>query len=146
MPLDDFSNTLKQLMTEFQDSGMNIDDFIRQKLSAHGNQEAEEIVKNIDATLAAIDGKYASLQKFKSEGGNREEWLRQEIDGASKDIATDKTGQVLSSAIKVLNGDENDEPEETADYSGVDASLLIRDLDDAIVNNTCKGLSVDEEE
>ena len=125
---------------------MGIDDFIEQKINANGRDDAEEVVKEINTTLDDIDDKFASLQKSKEEGHNREEWLRQEIDDATEGIPSDKAGQFLSSATKVLNGEENDTPDEDANYDGVDAVETIQKLDDALVNNTCSSLMKEEAE
>ena len=103
-------------------------------------------MKEINTTLDDIDDKFASLQKSKEEGHNREEWLRQEIDDATEGIPSDKAGQFLSSATKVLNGEENDTPDEDANYDGVDAVETIQKLDDALVNNTCSSLMKEEAE
>ena len=146
MTLDTFDETMKTLMAEYESSGMSIDEFIEQKLKANGRADAAEVVKDINATLAGIDEKYASLQKFKDEGHNREEWLRQEMDDATKTVPTDKAGQFLSSATKVLNGEDNDAPDEDANYDAFDAAMTIRELDDALVKNTCASLTPGEAE
>jgi len=144
MPIANFDQIVKQLISEFENSGLNIDEFITRKLADNGRSDAAEVVNNISATLNSIDQKFESLQKFKEDGGNREEWLRQELDEATQDFSSEQSGQVLSSSIKVLEGNSSDEPDEDANYDALDAVVMIRNIDDAIVKNTCNGLNSKE--
>ena len=145
MNLDNLSEVLKKLMDEYEASGMSMDDFITNKLKAAGRSDAEDFVKRMNTTLTSIDEKYKSLQEFKAKGGNREEWLRKEVDHASNGISSDIVGKFLSSTIKVLNGEDNDIPDENARYEGIDAVELIRELDKGIVNQTIKSLLKEED-
>ena len=145
MNLDNLSEVLKKLMDEYEASGMSMDDFITNKLNTAGRSDAEDFVKRMNTTLMSIDEKYKSLQEFKANGGNREEWLRKEVDQASNGISSDIVGKFLSSTIKVLNGEDNDIPDENADYNGIDAVELIRELDNGIVNQTIKSLAKEED-
>ena len=145
MNLDNLSEVLKKLMDEYEASGMSMDDFIMNKLKTAGRSDAEDFVKRMNTTLMSIDEKYKSLQEFKANGGNREEWLRKEVDQASNGISSDIVGKFLSSTIKVLNGEDNDIPDENADYNGIDAVELIRELDNGIVNQTIKSLAKEED-
>lgn len=141
-----FEQTMKLLLDEYEKSGKNMDDFIREKLAASGRQDAAECAAEISAILAEIDKKYASLQQFKKDGGNREEWLRREIDIAAKDYNSGDIGKVLSSTIKFLNGDEKAMPDDAASYDAVDAAFTIRELDDALVKNVCNEIGNGETE
>ena len=145
MNLDNLSEVLKKLMDEYEASGMSMDDFIMNKLNTAGRSDAEDFVKRMNTTLMSIDEKYKSLQEFKANGGNREEWLRKEVDHASNGISPEIVGKFLSSTIKVLNGEDNDIPDENAEYNGIDAVELIRELDNGIVNQTIKSLGKEED-
>ena len=145
MNIDNLDVLLKQLLSEYEQSGLSMDAFIEQKLKSMGREDAADVVKGINTTLEHIDTKYEALQKFKAEGGNREEWLRQEMDDATEGIPSDKAGRALSSAIKIINGDSNGEPDEDANYDALDAAIMIRELDDALVRNICQSLKPEEE-
>ncbi len=136
-----FEQTMKTLLDEYEKSGKNMDDFIKDKLTVAGREDAAECAAEISATIMDIDQKFADLQKHKADGGNREEWLRKEIDGIAQNYSAQETGKVLSSTIKVLNGEESDIPDENASYDALDAAFTVRELDDALVKNTCSGLT-----
>ena len=141
-----FQLVMEELLAEYEKSGKSMDDFIQEKLTAAGRKDAAEYAKEISATLETIDQKFTGLQKYKAEGGNREEWLRREVDRAAADFSPDEVGKVLSSTVKVMQGDEAALPDENASYSALDAAFLIRDLDDALVSNVCANLGGKEEE
>ena len=145
MNIDNLDVLLKQLLAEYEQSGLDMDAFMEQKLKSIGREDAADVVKDINDTLEHIDTKYEALQKFKDNGGNREEWLRQEMDDATEGIPSDKAGKALSSATKILNGESTGDPDEDANYDALDAAIMIRDLDDAISRNTCQSLKPVEE-
>ena len=138
MDAEKFEQTMKMLLDEYEKSGKSMDEFIREKLAASGREDAAECAAEIGATLTEIDAKYKSLQECKKNGGNREEWLRQEVDAVAKDYSPDDTGKVLSSTVKVLDGDEQAVPDGDASYDALDAAFAIRELDDALVRNVCR--------
>ena len=137
--MEKFDILLKELMSEYENSGMSIDDFVKSKLAASGRSDAAECAEEIISTLTAIDEKFASLQKMKSEGYNREEWLRGEVDEAVSELSPEQAGELLTAATDSLN--DADEPTPANAYSALDAAFIIRDLDDALVKNTCEHLS-----
>ena len=82
-----FDGIMDQLMSEYANSGMSMDDFIKAKLKASGRPDAEQCAADIIDTINGIDASFTRLQKFKAEGHNREEWLREEIDDTLKDVS-----------------------------------------------------------
>ena len=137
--MEKFDILLKELMSEYENSGMSIDDFIKSKLVSSGRSDAAECAEEIISTLTAIDEKFASLQKMKSEGYNREEWLRGKVDEAVSELSPEQAGELLTAATDSLNN--ADEPTPVNAYSALDAAFIIRDLDNALVKNTCEHLS-----
>ena len=137
--MENLENTLKELMLEFESSGMGIDDFVKSKLASSGRNDAAECAEEIISTLTAIDEKFTSLQKMKADGYNREEWLRSEVDEAVAELSPEQAGELLTAATDSLNN--ADEPTPSAAYSALDAAFIIRDLDDALVKNTCDNLA-----
>ena len=144
MDEQNFDSIMDALMSEYENSGMSMDDFIKAKLKASGRPDAEECAADIIDTINGIDAAFTSLQKFKAEGYNREEWLRGELDDALKDVSPEEGGKLLASAINGLNGSPDASVDDAPEYSGVDAPFLIRELDDAIVKNTCENLGGEE--
>ena len=139
-----FDGIMDQLMSEYANSGMSMDDFIKAKLKASGRPDAEQCAADIIDTINGIDAAFTNLQKFKAEGYNREEWLRGELDDALKDVSPEEGGKLLTSAINGLNGSPDASVDDAPEYSGFDAPFLIRELDDAIVKNTCENLGGEE--
>ena len=137
--MENFDNILKALMLEFESSGMGIDDFIKSKLTTSGRIDDVECANEIISTLTAIDEKFTSLQKMKADGYNREEWLRGEVDEAVSELSPEQAGELLTAATDSLNN--ADEPTPSNTYSALDAAFIIRDLDDALVKNTCDNLA-----
>ena len=139
-----FDDIMDELMSEYAKSGMSMDDFIKAKLNASGRPDAEQCAADIIDTINGIDVAFTSLQKFKADGWNREEWLRGEMDDALKDVSPEDGGKLLASATNGLNGTPDASVDEAPEYSGFDAPFLIRELDDALVKNTCENLSGEE--
>ena len=144
MDKEKFDGIMDELLAEYANSGMSMDDFIKAKLKASGRPDAEECAADIISTIDGIDAAFTSLQKFKAEGYNREEWLRGELDDALKEVSPESGGKLLASAINGLNGTPDASVDEAPEYSGFDAPFLIRELDDALVKNTCETLSGEE--
>ena len=140
--MDNLDKLLKELMSEYESSGMSMDDFIKSKLAASGRNDAVECAEEIISTLTDIDEKFASLQQMKAQGFNREEWLRGEVDEAVSELSPEQAGELLTSAIDTLSN--NEEQSIVNPYSALDAAFIIRDLDDALVKNTCDNLSEDK--
>ena len=136
--MENLENTLKELMLEFESSGMGIDDFVKSKLASSGRNDAAECAEEIISTLTAIDEKFASLQKMKADGYNREEWLRSEVDEAVAELSPEQAGELIASATNTLN--DTDDTATANPYSALDAAFIIRDLDDALVKNSCDNL------
>ena len=139
-----FDGIMDQLMSEYANSGMSMDDFIKTKLKASGRPDAEQCAADIIDTINGIDASFTRLQKFKAEGHNREEWLREEMDDTLKEVSPESGGKLLAAAINGLNGTPDASVDEAPEYSGFDAPFLIRELDDALVKNTCETLSGEE--
>ena len=137
--MENLENTLKELMLEFESSGMGIDDFVKSKLASSGRNDAAECAEEIISTLTAIDEKFSSLQKMKADGYNREEWLRGEVDEAVAELSPEQAGELIASATNTLN--DTDETATANPYSALDAAFIIRDLDDALIKNTCDNLA-----
>ena len=137
--MENFDNILKALMLEFESSGKGIDDFIKSKLTTSGRIDAVECANEIISTLTAIDEKFTSLQKMKADGYNREEWLRSEVDEAVAELSPEQAGELIASATNTLN--DTDETATANPYSALDAAFIIRDLDDALVKNSCDNLA-----
>lgn len=137
--MENLENTLKELMLEFESSGMGIDDFVKSKLASSGRNDAAECAEEIISTLTAIDEKFTSLQKMKADGYNRKEWLRGEVDEAVAELSPEQAGELIASATNTLN--DTDETATANPYSALDAAFIIRDLDDALVKNSCDNLA-----
>lgn len=135
---------MEKLLPEFEQSGLSIDDFIREKLKTSNRPDAEACAEDIIQTSQGIDKAFHSLQESKKEGYNREEWLREEMDSMFDQAqATPKqAGEILSTTTQILNGDSPASSSETevTPYNGLDAAIQIRHLDDAIVKNTCEDI------
>ena len=144
MDEQNFDSIMDLLMSEYANSGMSMDDFIKTKLKASGRPDAEQCAADIIDTINGIDASFTRLQKFKAEGHNREEWLREEMDDTLKEVSPESGGKLLAAAINGLNGSPDASVDEAPEYSGFDAPFLIRELDDALVKNTCETLSGEE--
>ena len=144
MAEQNFDSIMDQLMSEYANSGMSMDDFIKTKLKASGRPDAEQCAADIIDTINGIDASFTRLQKFKAEGHNREEWLREEMDDTLKEVSPENGGKLLAAAINGLNGTPDASVDEAPEYSGFDAPFLIRELDDTLVKNTCENLSGEE--
>ena len=139
-----FDGIMDQLMSEYANSGMSMDDFIKAKLKASGRSDAEECAADIIDTINNIDSAFTRLRKVKAKGYNRETWLREELDDALKDVSPEEGGKLLASAINGLNGTPNASVDNAPEYSGLNAHRLIRAVNNALGENTCEILSGEE--
>lgn len=139
-----FDTIMDQLMSEYANSGMSMDDFIKVKLKASGRPDAEQCAADIIDTINGIDAAFTNLQKFKAEGYNREAWLREELDDVLQDVSPEERGKLLASAINGLNGTPDISVDEAPEYSGINAHRLIRAVNNALGKNTCETLSGEE--
>lgn len=120
--MEKFDILLKELMSEYENSGVSIDDFIKSKLASSGRNDAAECAEEIISTLNAIDEKFASLQQMKAQGFNREEWLHGEVDEAVSELSPEQAGELLTAATDSLNN--ADEPAPSNIYSALDAAFI----------------------
>ena len=139
----ELSERLKTLTAEFKASGMDIDSFLRQKLSAarqDGGQSADMIIQ----TLAGIDANYADLQQAKENGFNRRDWLDTKINEAAKEVGADDkpelVGEVFAAVINAMNG-KDAESAMPVPFEGVDAVETVDALDAALRKSAVSGLS-----
>lgn len=140
----ELDNKISELMNEFKDSGLGINDFLAKKLSEardDGQKCADEIVQ----TLSDIDTNYQNLQEAKK-NGNREEWLRRRIDcvvQSNQSLNEDRhpIGEVLVQAAEAL-GAENPG---SMSYDGIEASEIIRTLNEGLEVSTIKSFMEEEE-
>ena len=127
----------KDLLNEFQDSGMSIDEFILAYLKDKGIENPEEALAEINSTFAEIDKNYEDLKKCKAEGGNRKTFLRRICDNVTQNADPQKAGEALAIITAGLNN--ADQPENTMPYDGLDAVNYIEKLEKAIRKNTLNG-------
>ena len=129
---------LGSLTREFKNSGMDIDAFVKAKLSAV-RKDGAECAEKISETMSAIDTRYAELQAAKERGVNRREWMVGQFEAvaaeSSAENAREKIGGMLAEALDALNGkDEKDEksPEEVRSFDGPERIEIVREIDDAL--------------
>lgn len=139
----ELSERLKTLTAEFKASGMDIDSFLRQKLST-AKQDGAQSADTIIQTLAGIDANYADLQQAKGNGLNRRDWLGSKINEATKEAGADEKpellGEVLASVINAMNGNGS-EKASAVPFEGIDAVETIDALDAALRKSAVSGLS-----
>ena len=127
----------KDLIEDFQKSGMSIDEFILAYLKEKGIENPEEALAEINSTFAEIDKNYEDLKKCKSEGGNRKTFLRRVCDNVTQNADSQKAGEALAIITAGLNNAE--QPENSMPYDGLDAVNYIDKLEKAIRKNTLNG-------
>ena len=140
MKITDFDQ--KDLLNEFQDSGMSIDEFILAYLKDKGIENPEEALAEINSTFAGIDKNYEDLKKCKAEGGNRKTFLRRICDNVMQNADPQKAGDALAIITAGLNN--ADQPENSMPYDGLDAVNYIDKLEKAIRKNTLNGYDDEE--
>ena len=124
----------KDLLEEFQNSGMSIDEFILAYLKEKGIENPEGALAEMNATFAGIEKNYEDLKKCKAEGGNRKTFLRRVCDNVTQNADPQKAGEALAIITAGLNNAE--QPENSMPYDGLDAVNYIDKLEKAIEKNT----------
>lgn len=126
---------LGSLTREFQNSGMDIDAFVKAKLSAV-REDGAECAEKISETMSAIDARYAELQAAKERGVNRREWMVGQFEAvaaeSSAENAREKIGGMLAEALDALNGKDEKSPEEVRSFDGLERIEIVQEIDDAL--------------
>ena len=126
---------LGSLTREFQNSGMDIDAFVKAKLSAV-RKDGAECAEKISETMSAIDARYAELQAAKERGGNRQEWMGGQFEAVASESSAEnpreKIGGMLAEALDALNGKNEKSPDEGRSFDGMERIEIVREIDNAL--------------
>ena len=132
------SKSMQDILDAYQKSGLTVDKFIVAYLREKGIENPEDVAATIDFSFKKIDKNYEELKKCKTQGGNRQSFLRQICDKTFKDTNEQKTGEALSILISGLNNSDNQTAAAPA-YEGVDAVNYVNKLENAIKNSALAG-------
>jgi len=132
------SKSMQDILEAYQQSGLTVDEFIAAYLRDRGIENPEKVAAGINSSFKKIDKNYEELKKCKTQGGNRENFLRQICDETFKDTDSQKTGEALHILITGLNGNDNPTAAAPA-YEGVDAVNYVNKLENAIKNSALAG-------
>ena len=142
----DCSDQFAVLVKEFNSSGLGIDEFVERKLVESGRGSRSEARRLVEA-FARIDANYAELQRAKSEGRNRQEWLRGKIESDISNLKADgkrnEIGRILAVGAAKTAG--LNVAETTAAFDGIDAVDIIADIDEKLTERVCASLDQIEE-
>jgi len=134
------------LMAEFKASGLAIDDFIKRKLKEtrpDGEQRAERMLN----TFSEIDANYADIQQARSRGVNRQDWLRDKIEGAISDANADKkrdvVGSVLGLSLAAVKGEKHSE-NGAQPFEGIDAIEMVEAIEEGLAGNAIASIGAKE--
>ena len=130
------------LLKEFEESGLDLDSFMKKKLAEAGKVNATEIVEEINSTAAMIDQNYADLKEHKANGGSRQSWLQQKLGVVFSKMSQSQAGQVIGHLTKALSGDSEDVPDDAV-YNEINAESKIEELDNAIIQSVCRDFVCD---
>ncbi|MBR1965827.1 MAG: hypothetical protein IKA22_04380 [Lentisphaeria bacterium] len=130
------------LLKEFEESGLDLDSFMKKKLSDAGKVNAVEIVEEMNTTAAMIDQNYADLKEHKANGGNRQSWLQRKLGVVFSKMSPSQAGQVIGHLTQALSGDSEDVPEDAV-YNDINAESKIEKLDKAIIQSVCRNFVYD---
>ena len=130
------------LLKEFEESGLDLDSFMKKKLSEAGKANATEIVEEMNATAAMIDQNYADLNEHKANGGTRQGWLQRKMGAVFAKMTPSQAGQVIGHLTKALSGSYDDVPEDAV-YNEINAESKIEKLDKAIIQSVCRDFVYD---
>ena len=133
-----YSKPGQDILEAYQQSGLTVDEFIAAYLRDKGIENPEKVAAAIDSSFKKIDKNYEELKKCKTQGGNRQSFLRQICDKTFKDTNEQKTGEALSILISGLNNSDNQTAAAPA-YEGLDAVNYVNKLEEAIKNNALAG-------
>lgn len=144
----EFTSRMSALMAECKASEMNVDEFLKKKLGESckdGAQCAEQALR----TLAEIDANYESLKQARSEGMNRQEWLRDSIEKSISDAKADKkrgvVGDVLARLVAVIQGKKAGRVVSRS-FEGLDAGDTIKEIDDSLAQSMLCSIVKEQEE
>ena len=140
---DPVMSSLEEILSDFEKSGLSVDQFIIEHLKAHGVDDPEQKLAVITQTLDAIDQNYSELQDYKKQGGSRQTWLRNKLDEELKDQPSEKSGQIVSAISSRVN-DEPVNPVGAKKFSGLDAISMVKKIDNGIKNQVVSSLSENE--
>ena len=127
------------LVKEFEESGLDLDSFMKKKLAEAGKDNASEIVDEINSAATMIEQNYADLKAHKAADGNRQSWLQRKLGAIFSKISVSQAGQVIGHLTENLKGSSEEVPEDAV-YNEINAETKIEELDKAIKESVRRDL------
>ena len=118
------------LLTEFETSKLDVDEFILKYFKEKGVANPEETLKRMDETFRVIDTCYDALKAAKESGDDRKVILRGICDKAFQGQDPEVAGRSLSQIISSLGGEVD--MQNPLSYEGFDSIELIDAFDKAL--------------
>jgi len=129
---------IQDILAEFEQSGLDIDSFMKMKLKAAGRSDVEGIVSEINEVSKKIDESYADLKHAKANGESRQSWLKRKLESVFAKITPHQAGKVVGHLTVELSGNGEEVPEDAV-YNEINADDKIEALDQAVQISVCRG-------
>lgn len=145
----ELTKRINELVLEYKASAVSIDEFLRNKL-ASARKNGKKCAEAAISALTAIDENYAKLQKAKTEGKNRQEWLRGNLEAAIEVAGADKkrdvVGMALFAATEVIRGNPPQTKSSVQPFEGIDAVDAVANLDEAFLKASIEQVAMSGKE
>ena len=137
---------LPALIAEFKTSGLAIDEFVKLKMKK-SRPDGEQCAARMLNTFSEIDANYADVQQARAKGVNRQDWLRDKIEGsisnANADKKRDVVGRVLGLSLAAVKGEKYRE-NGSVPFEGIDAVEMVEAIEEGLAGNAIASIGAKE--
>ena len=138
MDTSDFKELFDSLLTESEEHLSTLYQFLVERLEQAEINEPQTVIAGIDAVLDSIDRNHENLIASKQTGTSRTAWLQQNLTEQTSSLKENQAAALIDSITSSMVEESSATINETGSFSGLDAVEKVRNLDQALIETTCR--------
>ena len=138
MDTSDFKEHFDSLLSESEEHLSTLDQFLVERLEQAEINEPQTVIAGIDAVLDSIDRNHENLTTSKQNGTSRTAWLQQNLMKQTSSLKENQAAALIDSITGSMVEESPATINETGSFSGLDAVEKVRNLDQALIETTCR--------
>lgn len=138
MDTSDFKEHFDSLLTESEEHLSTLDQFLVERLEQAEINDPQTVIAGIDAVLDSIDSNHENLTTSKQNGRSRTAWLQQNLMKQTSSLKENQAAALIDSITSSMVEESSATINETGSFSGLDAVEKVRNLDQALIETTCR--------
>lgn len=138
MDTSNFKEHFDSLLTESEEHLSTLDQFLVERLEQAEINDPQTVIAGIDAVLDSIDRNHENLTTSKQNGRSRTAWLQQNLMKQTSSLKENQAAALIDSITSSMVEESSATINETGSFSGLDAVEKVRNLDQALIETTCR--------